>query len=73
MENPTNTAPHTSSSDLPEPVTPARGRRRTLKLNEETVRPYTPPQLIAWGTLLDLTQGPRGFLADGASGGSRAI
>ena len=54
--------PQTSSSDRPSPADPARGRR-----------PDAPPRLIAWGTLLDLTQGPGGFLADGVSGGSRAL
>ena len=62
MKHSVEMAPRTSSSDRPKPATPARGRR-----------PYAPPQLIAWGTLLDLTQGPGGFLPDGASGGSRAI
>lgn len=62
MKDPAKKALQTSSSDRPKPATPACGRR-----------PYAPPQLIAWGTLLDLTQGPGGFLPDGASGGSRAI
>jgi hypothetical protein len=55
-------APQTTSSESPKPATPARGRR-----------PYATPQLIAWGTLLDLTQGHGGISFDGASGVSKAI
>ena len=64
MRHSAKKAPQIFASDRPQPATatPARGRR-----------PYAPPQLIAWGTLLDLTQGPAGFLPDGSSGGSRAI
>lgn len=62
MKHSARKAPHTFPSDRPRPATPARGRR-----------PYAPPQLIAWGTLLDLTQGPGGFQFDGLSGASRAI
>ena len=62
MKQPAQKALQILASDRPKPATPARGRQ-----------PYAPPQLIAWGTLVDLTQGPGGFLPDGLSGGSRAI
>lgn len=61
MKHSAKKVPQTFSSGRPKSVTPARGRQ-----------PYSPPQLIVWGTLLDLTQGAVGAQNDFV-GGSQGV